>query len=191
MSASEFPSARALLQQARAIYDDPAQPFAPNARSQAWQQGFASGAEWMRLVLEQKRGSPPQGQANFQWLGILKYGLCSLGALLYIAVCLLLKNWWLLPGFVLVFYAIEAQMVFLFPVALDNTPHSFSANRRMTVQAGGTLRVMWTVMQLAVVMLFGGFAGRGFIRCWALGCLSVVLWYEHIRQTTPDAAQYA
>jgi hypothetical protein len=40
---------------------------------------------------------------------------------------------------------------------------------------------MLIVMRLALVMLFGGFLGGGFVRSWALGCLSVVLWYEQVK----------
>ncbi|MEP6987616.1 MAG: hypothetical protein ABI970_18575, partial [Chloroflexota bacterium] len=58
----------------------------------------------------------------------------------------------------------------------------FHESRSWTVKAGGTLNVMLIVMHLALVMLFGGFLGKGFVRSWALGCLSVVLWYEQVKQ---------
>ncbi|MBA3869730.1 MAG: hypothetical protein H0X30_11320 [Anaerolineae bacterium] len=73
-------------------------------------------------------------------------------------------------------------MVFLFPLALDGYPELFRESRQLTIKAGGTLNVMLIVMRLALVMLFGGFWGRGFVRSWALGCLSVVLWYEQVKQ---------
>jgi predicted MPP superfamily phosphohydrolase len=34
-------------------------------------------------------------------------------------------------------------------------------------------------------MLFGGLVGRGFLRCWCLGCLAVCLWYEDLRSPPP------
>jgi predicted MPP superfamily phosphohydrolase len=40
---------------------------------------------------------------------------------------------------------------------------------------------MRVVVPLACTMLFGGLAGRGFLRCWCLGCLAVCLWYEDLR----------
>ena len=72
-------------------------------------------------------------------------------------------------------------MVFLFPLALDGYSSLFRESRRWTIKAGGTVRVMLIVMRLALVMLFGGFLGGGFLRSWALGCLSVVLWYEQVK----------
>ncbi|MBC7814190.1 MAG: hypothetical protein H7175_23755, partial [Burkholderiales bacterium] len=170
--------ARELLAQARTLYDDPQRPFARMA-AQGWRTGFISGAEWMRLVMASVRGtSVPAAPASYNALGLFKYGLATLCALAYVAIMVAAGWWILLPGCALVFYAIEAQMVFLFPLAIDGQAHPLQSSRTWTRRAGGTLPVMSTVMQLALVMLFGGLVGRGFVRCWALGCLSVVLWYE-------------
>lgn len=171
-----------LLTQARIIYDDAQLPFAHAATHKGWQTGFASGAEWMRLVMEHIRGvNIPSVQVPYNALGLLKYGLASLCAIGYIALTVW-ANWWIiLPGFVPVFYAVEAQMVFLFPLAIDGCSHPLTDSRAWTKRAGGTLSVMGTVMPLAVVMLLGGFVGGGFIRSWALGCLAVALWYEELR----------
>src|SRR5262249_35884759 len=87
----------------------------------------------------------------------------------------------LAPLAILVFYAVEAQMVFLFPLALDGSARPFRAARAWTRRAGGTLAVLRVVLPLAGVMLLGGMAGRGFVRCWCLGCLAVCLWYEDLR----------
>jgi hypothetical protein len=92
------------------------------------------------------------------------------------------RAWVLLPGVVIIFYLVEAQMVFLFPLALDGSAHPIRESLVWTRAAGGTIPVMLTVMQLAAVMLFGGFFGRGFVRSWCLGCLAVVLWYEALRR---------
>lgn len=175
-------SARRLLAQARTLYDDPKLPFAQAAEQDAWRNGFVSGAAWMRLVLEHLRGeSLPTVTADFQRLGMIKYALALLGAIIFAGVALITGLWFLLPVAALVFYGIEAQMVFLFPLALDGQPDVWRESRKWTVQAGGTVRVMLTVMGLAVVMIFGGFFGQGFVRSWALGCLGVVLWYEAVR----------
>jgi hypothetical protein len=85
-----------------------------------------------------------------------------------------------LLGCVPIFYAIEAQFVFLFPLALDGERTPFRAAWAWTRRAGGTLAVMRVVLPLAAVMLFGGLLGRGFVRCWCLGCLAVCLWYEAV-----------
>ncbi|MBZ4417780.1 hypothetical protein K8638_14910 [Myxococcus sp. RHST-1-4] len=86
-----------------------------------------------------------------------------------------------LPLAVPAFYAVEVQGLFLFPLALDGVAHPWRGSRRLLLEAGGTLSAVGTVLVLAAVMLFGGLAGRGWIRCWCLGCLAVVLWYEELR----------
>ena len=80
------------------------------------------------------------------------------------------------------FYAAEAQCVFLVPLALDGHARPFRTARAWTVRAGGTLRVMAAVMPVAATMLFGGFVGRGFLRSWCLGCLAICVWYEDLRE---------
>jgi len=137
----------------------------------------------MRSALAQLRHTPPAGSTRgFNTLGTIKYGLSSAAAL----VCLVAAVWFeqpLLAALIVpAFYAVEAQFVFLFPLALDETPHLWLHSRQLTVAGGGTLAVMGTVLPLAAVMLFGGLAGRGFVRSWCLGCLAVCIWYEEIRQ---------
>jgi hypothetical protein len=174
--------AHRLLAQARTLYDNDDLPFAHLAQTQAWRSGFVSGAEWMREVLSHLRRQPlQQVPIAYQRLGLLKYGAASIGALLYVSVFVSLGWWLLIPGSVLVFYAIEAQMVFLFPLAIDGHRQVFLTSWRWTRLAGGTWCVMNTVLCLAALMLFGGWFGQGFVRSWALGCLAVVLWYEELR----------
>lgn len=157
--------AERLLLEAAGLYDDPELPL--QAASQT-ARDFKSGAEWMRLALQVLRGQPPAGTANFQLLGAVKYGACLLAFLATVKLSLVLA--------VLAFYAVEAQMVFLFPLALDQRP--YRENLRLTRKAGGTLRTMRTVMRLAVTMIFGGLKDGRLVRAWCLGCLAVVLWYE-------------
>lgn len=169
-----------LLHRAALLFDDPGCPLAKEART-AGKSLFASGADWMRHALEGVRGAPLAGGANnFNVLGCVKYGLASAGAGVCVALAWWNSPWWLL-GVVPVFYAIEAQFVFLFPLVLDGTPQPFRKARRWTKRAGGTLVVMGVVLPLAATMLFGGFCGRGFVRSWCLGCLAVCLWYEDLR----------
>lgn len=176
-------TAQSLLIRARLLYDDAQLPFAAAAVRDGWRSGFVSGANWMRLVLCHVRGTEiPEAALAFQWLGVTKYGLCCLAALTYLVI-VLSQRWYLLAvGVVPIFYLVESQMVFLFPLALDGFANPFRESRRYTLLAGGTLHVMATVIPLAAVMLFGGIVGRGFVRSWALGCLAVVLWYEDLRQ---------
>jgi predicted MPP superfamily phosphohydrolase len=179
---AEHLDARSLLIEAAALFDAPANGLAELGR-RAWRSGFASGGRWMRQALEQLRGQPLAGSAvDLNRLGLLKYGLACAAALGWLT---LTRFWWhplLAVLCVPVFYAIEAQMVFLFPLALDGSARPFREARRWTRRAGGTLAVLRVVLPLAATMLFGGFLGRGFVRSWCLGCLAVCLWYEHLRQ---------
>ncbi len=173
---------RELMRQAADVLDSPANGLAESGRG-AWQRGFASGGCWMRQALEHLRGQPLEGAGtNLNRLGLLKYGLACAGAFAWLA---LMMSWHrpLLAGLcVLVFYAVEAQMVFLFPLVLDGSARPFRDARRWTRRAGGTLTVMRCVLPLAATMLLGGLRGRGFVRSWCIGCLAVCIWYEDLRR---------
>ena len=175
---------RSLLSRAAEVYDEPGGTLAHDARRAAWG-GFASGAQWMKLALERHRGEPlgpPSVLAkNFHRLGAVKYAVASAVALGW-AVGSFCIGWPVLAALAApLFYAVEVQGLFLYPVALDGDPRPFRTARRWTVKAGGTLRAMTIVMPIAATMLFGGFVGRGFLRSWCLGCLAVCIWYEALR----------
>ncbi len=172
------------MREARALLHDAEQrlgaPLLAAARG-AWCDGFTTGAAWMRRALAELRGAEPTGVASFGALGAAKYGACVAAACVPVVAARLSGTWWPLVLVVPAFYAVEAQMVFLFPVALDGARRPFAAAQRLVAPAGGTLRVMRTVLRIAVRMLTGGFAGRGFVRSWCVGCLAVLLWYEDVR----------
>lgn len=173
--------AQTLLARAAVLYDDPCLPFSQSAREEGWKRGFDSGAEWMRIVMQYVRGNAiPPNSAAYQRLGVIKYGLACFGALIWFACCFVCGLWPLVIGVVPVFYAIEAQMVFLFPCAIDRSTTPFRESQELMRHAGGSLIVMAAVLRFAALMLFGGFFGRGFVRSWALGCIAVVLWYEDL-----------
>jgi hypothetical protein len=179
---AETVSARDLLRQAGMVFDSPASGLAQSAR-RAYRTGFQSGGRWMGQALEYLRQKPIAGPAqDLNGLGLMKYGLATGAAGLWVLTALWLQLPWLALLAVLVFYAVEAQMVFLFPLALDGSTDPWRAARRWTRHAGGTVAVMRIVLPLAGTMVFGGFLGRGFVRSWCLGCLAVCLWYEQLRQ---------
>jgi hypothetical protein len=188
---AESVRARSLLAQARALYDDPRTGLAEQSGA-AWQSGFTSGGEWMRRVFAFLRGEAPTGSSDsFQRLGVAKYGMASAGALFCLGVAWQFEQPWILLLIVPVFYAIEAQMVFLFPLLLDGSASPLADSRRWTLRAGGTFSVMRVVLPLAVTMLFGGLTGQGFVRSWCVGCLSVCLWYEQLRTNIQTAKEPA
>jgi predicted MPP superfamily phosphohydrolase len=122
-------------------------------------------------------------------MGFIKYGLATSAALAWAGGTWALGLYLLAPFAVLVFYAIEVQMVFLFPLALDGGATPFRSARSWTRRAGGTIAAMRVVLPLAAVMLAGGLVGRGFVRCWCLGCLAVCLWYEDLRLPSASEAR--
>jgi hypothetical protein len=169
-----------LLRRARAVYDS--SPALAGSAGAAWRTVFASGGRWMREALGQLRDAPlPEAPANLNALGLIKYGLASAAALVPVALAVLLGQppWLLLC--VPAFYAVEAQMVFLFPLALDGERRPFRESLRWTARAGGTLAVMRVVLPVAGTMLFGGLVGGGVVRSWCVGCLAICLWYEELR----------
>ena len=171
-----------LLRAAAVLYDDPRMHLSRAARAVRLVGGFAAGGRWMRLAMSAARGGHPipRRQCDFARLGILKYAAALLAAgVCGAAVATLAPRLALLVG-LLSFYAAECQMVFLFPLAIDGSTRPLGDSRAMTARAGGTLEVLRVVLPLAGFMLFGGFAGKGFVRAWCLGCLAVVLWYERV-----------
>lgn len=172
-----------MLKRAACLYDAPGSVLADEARG-AWRTGFTGGAAWMANGLALVRGQPAAAvPSNVGRWGALKYGgallsagvaggfASGLGAPLAVAL--------VVAG--LAFYAAEAQGLFLFPLLLDGTEHPWQSGRVLLRRAGGTPSAMGTVLMLAGVMLLGGVVGRGWVRCWCLGCLAVVLWYEELR----------
>jgi predicted MPP superfamily phosphohydrolase len=111
--------------------------------------------------------------------------LASLAAILFGAAAIWAGWPAVAVGGVLVFYAVEAQMVFLFPLLLDGSPRPWRESLRWTRRAGGTVAVMRVVKRLAMTMIFGGLAGGGFVRSWCVGCLAVCIWYERVRAAAP------
>jgi hypothetical protein len=177
-------TARKLLSDAAAIYD--ADVELRNAARGAWRTGFHSGAMWMAMALNRCRPGEPiifafnANPSRFQILGIIKYAMAATAAAPCVAAAILLHSPWPILLAPIVFYLYEVQMLFLFPLALDGSPNPFRDARDLTRRAGGTLHAAGIVMVLAAVMLFGGLAGRGFVRCWCLGCLAVCIWYEAV-----------
>src|SRR5260370_35414275 len=93
----------------------------------------------MRLALETLRGRPCRPTAlTYQRLGLIKYGLAAGTALLWAVAACAWHVPWLVPLAAVAFYAVEAQMVFLFPLALDGSARPFGAARRWARHAGGT-----------------------------------------------------
>jgi hypothetical protein len=137
----------------------------------------------MAQALASVRGEPPTlpgpGAAT---AGLLKYGASTLAGALAATLCARLHWSAAVVGGVVAFYAAEAQGVFVFPGLAAGSSAPWRESRGLVVSAGGTAAVMARTVLIAVVMLFGGVAGRGFLRSWCVGCLAVVIWYERLRR---------
>lgn len=171
-----------LMKRAKAVYDAPDTGLATAASSAALR-GFQSGADWMRMAMEQIRGETiaASPKMNFQYLGIAKYSAATAVASAW-TIAMIALEWPIVTILAVpIFYAVEAQGVFLFPAAIEGDPRPFRNSRTWTIRAGGTMRVMAIVMPIAATMLAGGFLGRGFLRSWCLGCLAICIWYEELK----------
>lgn len=174
-------SARQLLSAATHYYDDPTNDLAATARRAATG-GFNAGGKWMQSVLMViRQRAVTEHSVPFTKLGVGKYSVALVAALMTAFLASRLGVWVAGISSLMTFYAVEAQWVFLFPLAIDGRACSWKQNRRLVRQAGGTLKVMATVIPIAATMLGNGFRGQGFVRSWAIGCLAVLLWYERIR----------
>ncbi len=123
------------------------------------------------------------GHARRGWL---KYGICSIAALVAGGLCWKMASLWLawFPA-LCAFYAVEARMVFLFPEALRGRRHPWREAHGLTSAAGGTLAVMSGVLPIAARMLAAGWwRGRG-REMWVQGCLAVVLWHRAVVTKRP------
>jgi hypothetical protein len=158
--------AKELLNEAAVFFDASGNGLAHSA-DKAGKKGFASAGEWMREALGVIRNEPlPNRRIRFHWLGLEKYGLATSLAMIVVILGWWTDNFWILPLAIILFYAVEAQMVFLFPLAMDGSANLMQQSLRWTRRAGGTWEVMKTVLPVAAVMLLGGFFGRGFVRSW-------------------------
>ena len=145
--------------------------------------GFADGAAWMHEAMRAAgwRLPPFRDRRRHEARGWIKYGVCTLAALGAGAGGLACGGNVAAAGSaVLAFYACEAQAVFLFPEALRGRRRPWASGRTQVAEAGGTWRVMLTVMPIAARMLAGGLRGRRAAGTWAQGCLAVVLWHRAV-----------
>lgn len=149
--------------------------------------GFRSGARWMReaMLAAGWRLPPFSNGRDHARHGVMKYALCLVGAagalltVLFVAGARVGFPVGILAG-ALAFYAVEAQSVFLFPEALRGSRSPWSSARALTVAAGGTVRVMLTVVPIAARMLTGWARREGLVGGWVRGCIAVVLWHRHV-----------
>ncbi len=144
--------------------------------------GFGAGARWMHAAMRStgERLPPFRDERDYVRGGVLKYALCLIGAAAILVLALPAGPAFAILAAAGTFYALEAQAVFLFPEMLRGSRAPRASGRALVVAAGGTVRVMRTVIPIAVRMLSGIFRRRGLSASWAQGCLAIVLWHRRV-----------
>lgn len=141
---------------------------------------FPSGARWMNSRLNEldaDRNKPFDAHIPYRFYGCLKYGICVAGA----AACGIWFSrygigYLVLPVFV--FYLLEAQFLFLFPLLTDGAPAPVRMGMAMIFRIG-VIRCIFTVIPIAVYMLFGLLRRKEPLRNWYVGCMAILIWYHH------------
>ena len=90
------------------------------------------------------RHQPPFQAGLLNRLGAVKYGLALSVAALAGGLAFWTQPLGAAPLALAAFYCVEAQMVFLFPLALDGASRPFRESRQWTVRAGDTVRAYGT-----------------------------------------------
>jgi hypothetical protein len=136
----------------------------------------------MGLALSELRGAPgvalPAGATR---AGLLKYGAATAAGAAVLALLAPHSLAAAAPLAILAFYVVEGFGAFVFPALAAGIPSPFHESLASVKSSGGIAAVVPRILVIASVMLFGGFAGRGFLRSWCIGCLAMVLWHRAVR----------
>lgn len=140
---------------------------------------FSTGARWMNDRLNQLDGNHTQAfnpHINYTLYGLLKYGICLAGFSLS-AWGLSKYSILLAPLSVFVFFLLEVNFLFLFPLLIDNSATPISGSIRAVFRIG-ILKCVITVIPIALFMVVGLFWKKEPVRNWYIGCLAVLIWYN-------------
>ncbi len=150
---------------------------------------FEHGAVWMgewMAYLHPEQTLVLTPLRRFSRYGLLKYSAALLGFGIA-CVALVRVHLFLLPGAILVFYAIEVHFLFLFPLLLENEKRPWLCSIRMTYQIG-LLQAMVTVMWIGFFMLTGLLHRKDPLLNWHIGCLAVLIWFYEVRDRLSSQA---
>lgn len=166
-------SARELLRRGIAAYA--ARDLEPRSGERA---GFEGGARWMARAMGAPLGDEAASLASrVLWV---KYGASLAAAVGAGAIACKIHPIAGAAAFVVAFYAVEVQGVFVVPLVIQGERAPFRRSRALACAPGGTVRALATVMPIAGWMLFAG-PFRGFTQAWCEGCLAVLAWFEDSR----------
>jgi len=142
---------------------------------------FTNGAEWMLDRMNELDGKKRIFDAStpYAQYGYFKYGICLM-AFFALSYFLFYEAMILLPAAILVFYILEIHFLFLFPLLLDKVENPLLRSIKMTYDIG-CLQALLTVMPIGFFMVFGLLNLKKPLKNWYLGCLSILIWYNHER----------
>ncbi len=146
--------------------------------------GFAGGARWMARAMGRTIDEAAVRRAARG--GLVKYGAALAAGLGASAIMCRVHVVAGLAAFVLAFYAVEVQGLFLVPLVVDGARAPLTGSRRLLERGGGTWRAVAGVLPIAGWMILAG-PFRGFTRSWCEGCLAVVRWYGALAGVASDA----
>jgi len=138
---------------------------------------FSSGAQWMydRLhELQPNNIHPFDPKINYNLYGGMKYAICLAG----LSMVLLAHRLLAIPVGVALFYLLEVHFLFLFPLLIDGEPRPILASLRTTHKIG-VGKCLAMVVPIAGFMLFGLLRKTDRLRNWYVGCLAIIIWYDH------------
>jgi hypothetical protein len=140
---------------------------------------FNNGARWMCCQLN--RMSDEKLEFNdavpYTAYGILKYSI-SVGCFIASAFIFSKISIWLAPLSLLVFYVAEVHFLFLFPLLIDGVPKPLQMSVRHTYRMGAG-KLAFTVFCIGMYMLAGLLNFSKPFRNWHIGCLAIIIWYQH------------
>ena len=138
---------------------------------------FSFGAQWMydRLhELQPNNMHPFDPRINYNLYGGMKYAICLAG----LSMILLTHRVVAIPAGVVVFYLLEVHFLFLFPLLIDSESRPLLASLRATHKIG-VGKCLAMVLPIAGFMLIGFLRKTDRLRNWYVGCLAIVIWYDH------------
>lgn len=140
---------------------------------------FTDGAKWMCNHLNQLSDHKIEfnDSVNYTAYGFLKYGISllffSLSLFFFVHINILLA-----PLAVVIFYFAEVHFLFLFPLLIDGVQHPLQQSVKATYGIG-LFRSIYTVFRVGLFMIAGLFNTAKPLYNWHVGCLAIIIWYQH------------
>jgi hypothetical protein len=162
---------RQLIKISKEIFDGDEEEISANV--------FNDGARWMCRQLNRTGDIKVEfnDSVSYTAYGIIKYSI-SVGCFIASAFIFSKISIWLVPLSLLVFYVVEVHFLFLFPLLIDGVPQPLQMSVRHTYRMGAG-KLAFTVFCIGMYMLAGLLNFSKPLRNWHIGCLAIIIWYQH------------